>query len=105
MARRIRFTVTSPLGYEIVLSRNRWREIVRFKHPVLAGMEQEVKQCLSDPEVIRASATDPEVHLYYRVTERGYLCAVVGGDEPEERFRVTAYLTKKLKKGDELWTK
>jgi hypothetical protein len=29
----------------------------------------------------------------------------VGGDDPQARFVVTAYFTKNIKKGHELWTK
>src|SRR5437899_843676 len=31
MAKRVVFVVTTPLGYDVVLTRNRWREIVRQK--------------------------------------------------------------------------
>jgi hypothetical protein len=87
-----------------VLPRNRWREIVRYKHPALAGHEEQVRNCLGQPQVIRASAKDPDVHLYYQPSERGYLCVVVGGSDPNERFVLTAYLTRNIKKGTELWT-
>jgi hypothetical protein len=105
MPRKHLFIVTSPLGYRVVLSRNRWREIIRYKHPALKGHERDVRQCLGDPDVVRASAKDAEVHLYYRPAKRGYVCVVVGRDDPDERFVVTAYFTKTIKKGDELWTK
>lgn len=78
MARRVLFAVDTPLGNRVMLTRNRWREIVRFKHPALAGHEQEVRDCLEHPEVIRASAKDAEVHLYYAAAERGHLCVIVG---------------------------
>ena len=87
-----------------MLTRNRWREIVRFKHPAVAGREKEVRQCLRHPEVIRSSAKDSNVHLHYLGLEGIYLCVVVAGDA-NERFVVTAYLTERLKKGDELWRK
>jgi hypothetical protein len=105
MARRLLFTVTTPLGYRVALARNRWREIVRFKHPALAGQEQQVRLCLEDPDQVRASAKDPDVHLYYRATDRGHVCAVVGGTDPDERFVVTAYFTQNIKQGTVLWTK
>jgi hypothetical protein len=104
-ARRPLFAVTPPLGHRVVLSRNRWREIVRFKHPALAGQEGEVRDCLRDPEVIRTSAKDPEIHLYYRSAETGYICVVVAGANPSERFVVTAYYTQAIKQGNTLWTK
>jgi hypothetical protein len=105
MAGRNLFAVHTPLGYRVVLARNRWREIVRFKHPALEGHVDLVRACLREPTVIRASVKDPDVHLYYRTAERGYVCVVVGGDDPEQRFVVSAYFTKNIKKGEELWTK
>jgi hypothetical protein len=33
------------------------------------------------------------------------VCVVVGGDDPAARFVVTAYFTKGVKKGQDLWTK
>ncbi len=106
MARRRIFAGKTPLGYRVVLTRDRWREIVRFKHPALAGHEAEVRACLRDPEVVRASAKDADVHLYYRTSEHGYVCVVVGqSDDPQERFVISAYFTRAVKRGQELWTK
>jgi hypothetical protein len=105
MARRAVFVGSSPLGYGIILTRDRWREIVRFKHPSLAGHEEEVRRCLREPDVIRASSKDPDVHLYYRAADRGYVCVVLGADSPRERFVITAYFTRDIKKGQVLWTK
>ncbi|HYV34661.1 MAG TPA: hypothetical protein VE988_03090 [Gemmataceae bacterium] len=105
MAKKEIFAETTPLGQRVVLTRDRWREIVRFKHPALAGHEDEVRDCVRDPDVIRASFKDNEVHMYYRTGAIGYICVVVGGDDLQARFVITAYRTKKLKKGQELWTK
>lgn len=105
MARRNLFTVTTPLGYRVALSRNRWREIVRFKHPALKGKEDEVRRCLLTPELIRASAKDESTHLYYVSAGTVFLCVVVAGGEVDEHFVVTAYFTKDIKKGPSLWTK
>ena len=105
MAKKVLFAVTTPLGHRVVLTRDRWREIVRFKHPSLAGHEQEVRDCLRDPDVIRESSKNSEVHLYYRGRPLDHLCVVVGGDDPRNRFVITAYFTQTLKKGTELWTK
>jgi hypothetical protein len=106
MAKKKRlFRETTPLGYRVVLTRDRWREIVRYKHPALAGHDAGVRECVRDPEVIRASTKNPDVHLYYRPSPTGYTCVVVGGDDPNDRFVITAYFTKGLKKGHDLWTK
>jgi len=89
--RRRLFTVRTPLGYRVFLDRNRRRQIVRFKHPAMAGRDKDVRTCLESPAVVRESAKEPEVHMYY---------APAGGDE---RFVVTAYLAKNIKKGKLLW--
>ena len=82
-----------------------WREILRFKHPALKGHEKDVEECLADPDIVRSSLKDPDVHIYYRVSLKGYVCAVVGGTDNKDRFVITAYFTKKPKQGNELWTK
>jgi hypothetical protein len=70
----------------------------------LAGHEQEVRACLASPQVIRESAKDAEVHLYYTPAGAVYLCVVVTPADEVEWFVVTAYFTKSIKKGNELWT-
>jgi hypothetical protein len=103
--RRLVFVETTPLGHRVSLTRDRWREIVRYKHPALAGHETDVRDCVRDPDVIRASVKDPDVHLHYRTSAWGHVCVVVGGDDPAARFVVTAYFTKAIKQGSDLWTK
>jgi hypothetical protein len=102
--RRI-FLETTPLGYRVLLTRDRWREIIRFKHPAMIGHETAVRDCVRNPDFIRASEKDPAVHLFYRATAIGFLCTVVGGDLPRGRFVITAYFTRNAKKGNDLWTK
>ena len=105
MAKRQRFSVTTPLGHRVVLTRDRWRVIVRYKHPALTGHDEDVQDCLRDPDRIRASAKDPNTHLDYRTMERCILCVLVAGEELRQRFVVTAYFTQSLKQGQDLWTK
>lgn len=103
--RRRLFAVQTPLGYHVFLDRDRWRQIVGRKHPAMAGHEQVVRACLQDPIFVRSSAKEPEVHLYYASIEDVYLCVVTAPADEDERFVVTAYFTKNIKKGSELWTK
>jgi hypothetical protein len=98
------FTIPTPLGYQVFLTRDRWREIVRHKHPALAGREQVVRGCLVSPHLIRESASAADVHLYYKPVDEVHLCVVVSPADKDEYFVVTAYLTKNIKKGKELWT-
>jgi hypothetical protein len=104
MPQRLTFQVTSPLGYRVWLMRDRWREIIRYKHPALAGHERELRSCVEAPKLIRESAKDPGVHLYYAPAGRVHLCVVVAPEQDDRRFVVTAYFTKNIKKGIELWT-
>jgi hypothetical protein len=60
------------------------------------------------PSVARpceTSAKDTEVHLYYALAGRTYLCVVTAPSGQRQRFVVTAYFTKNIKHGMELWKK
>lgn len=104
MARKRRlFSVQSPLGYHVFLGRDRWRQIIRHKHPALAGQEREVRNCLTSPSLIRESATDDSVHMYYKPANGDHLCVVIAPSNETEYFVVTAYYTSTIKKGNELW--
>jgi len=93
----------TPLWHRVFLTRDRWRQIIRFKHPALAGHESDVRACLATPSLVRESAKDPDVHLYYATAEHVYLCVVTLPAGEDERFVVTAYFTKNIKPGNELW--
>jgi hypothetical protein len=105
MAKRPIFTVTTPLGYSVILSRDRWRQIIRFKHPALDGCKDLVRECMESPSIVRESAKDPDVHLYYKKRDGAYLCVVTALGDGDDRFVVTGYFTSNIKKGRELWTK
>lgn len=64
MAQRRLFTVTTPLGDRVFLTRDRWRDIIRFKHPAMADHEKKVQECLESPAVICESEKDADVHLF-----------------------------------------
>lgn len=105
MAKRLLFAEQTPLGYRVVLTRDRWREIVRFKHPNMAGHETAVRDCLREPQLVRESLKDKTVHLYYRGVGSKYVCVVTAGDAASDWFVITAYFTRNIKKGNELWTR
>ena len=77
--------------------------------PVTSGSVSSPTQAISSGwarrALVRASAKEPEVHLYYVASEDVYLCVVTAPADGDERFIVTAYFTKNIKKGNELWTK
>lgn len=73
----------------------------------MASMETAIQEALSNPEVVRVSNTDDAVHLYYRYRESTivgdkWLCVVVKYLD-NDAFVITAYLTDKLKQGEQLW--
>ena len=105
MTNRPIFTVATPLGYRVSLSRDRWRQITRFKHPALLGHEKQLRKCLQNPECVRESAKDSDVHLFYTESEGVFLCVVTAPAHDEERFVVTAYFTTNIKEGTKLWQK
>jgi hypothetical protein len=44
--RNILFTVRTPLGFTVRVTREYWAIITTVKHPVMAGREAEVKEAL-----------------------------------------------------------
>lgn len=105
MAKRQVFTTKTPLGYSVSLPRDRWRQIIRFKHPALKGCEKQVRECLENPSVVRESSKRDDVHLYYREAEEAHLRVATAPSDGDAWFVVTAYYTKNIKKGKELWKK
>ena len=101
---RLIFTAQTPLGYRVFLTRDRWRLIIPTKHPSLAAREKKLRACLESPTIIRESAKAPDVHLYYVPSDDVHLCVVTAPADAGERFVVTAYFTKNIKRGKDLWT-
>ena len=54
---------------------------------------------------MRASAKDPDLHLYYSLAGTVPLCVVTAPVNHNEHFVVTAYFIKNIKPGTELWKK
>lgn len=46
----ILFQARTPLGFTVRVTRERWNIIVKSKHPVMAGCEEEVRATLETPE-------------------------------------------------------
>lgn len=98
------FEVTCVLGKRIRTTRSYWEKIVRDKHPVMKGREQEVKETLQSAEEVRRSKSDPKVLLYYKRAENRYIC-VVARHLNQEGFVITAYVTDNIKEGETVWTR
>ena len=96
------FEVATPLGVVVRTTPRYWARIVTFKHPVMRGREEIVKNALSDPSEVRRSKTDQSVQLYYAPDPPYHVCVVVKCSG-HEGFIVTAYRTEKIKEGDRIW--
>src|SRR4051812_3208091 len=103
MARRRLFTVQTPLGHRVFLERDRWRQIIRFKHPALAGRESEVRSCSSSPLPVREGVKESDVHMYYQLAESVSLRVVTAPTGVDQRFVVAECFTRNIKPGKELW--
>lgn len=79
-------------------------------HPPLLemkGLETSIEETLKSPETVMQSLSDPEARLYYRhyvgtAVGDKFLCVVVKQGQADA-FVVTAYLTDRVKKGEQIW--
>ncbi len=98
------FEVMSKLGKKISLSEHRWFLISNYKHPIMKGKENEVKEVLQNPDEVRRSRTDPSVFLYHKFYGREAISAVVKHLNGNG-FIITAYTTTSIKEGESVWKK
>ena len=99
------FEALTPLGFSVRVTRERWRLITMFKHPVMLGQEAAVKEALEHPEQVRQSRSDPEVLLFYHgVAANRWVCAVAK-HATDPGFLITAYPTDAIKEGMQIWPK
>lgn len=78
-----------------------------LEHPEMAGLETALAETLEHPALVIQSRSDPSAqlsHRYYLGTRVGdkWLCVVVKY-VADDAFVLTAYLTDKPKKGEQLW--
>src|SRR5882724_2599826 len=92
-------------GREIRLTEERAQHILG--HPEMSGMGSALVRTIREPQLVIESRSDPAAALHYRYyfgTKVGdkWLCVVVkyGADDA---FVLTAYLTDKPKKGEQIW--
>jgi hypothetical protein len=99
------FEVTTPLDFTVRVTATYWNLIVTIKHPVMAGLQGDVKETLENPAQIRVSRSDPKVFLFYRIQRPGrWICAVAKRLDGKG-FLVTAYPTDSIKEGEYIWPK
>jgi len=99
------FQITTPLDFTVRVTAAYWNLIVTIKHPVMAGLERDVKEALENPEQIRVSRSDPKVFLFYKIRRPGRWICAVAKKLDGEGFLVTAYPTNAIKEGEYIWPK
>ena len=99
----ILFIASTPLGFQVRVTRAYWEVIVTVKHPAMEGHEEDVKKTLEDPDEIRQSKSDEHVYLFYRAErEKRWICAV-SKRTGNEGFLITTYPTDAIKEGVQVW--
>ena len=98
-------TLKDYLGRTVRLTDERLAHIL--EHPEMAGLEVALGETLEHPALVIQSASDPSAelsHRFYLGTRVGdkWVCVVVKY-AADDAFVLTAYLTDKPKKGEQLW--
>ena len=101
----VQFEITSVLGKGIRTTVTYWDKIIREKHPIMHGKEEDVKETIRNPNEVRQSKTDENVFLYYRMVEKMKHVCVVVRHENEHGYVITTYLTEGMKEGNTVWKK
>jgi hypothetical protein len=97
--------IVDCFGRSVRLTEERMAHIL--EHPEMRGMGVEIERTLRDPQAVRRSRSDGTVRLFYKFYSKTmvggkWLCAVVKYPK-RDGFVVTAYLTDKMKAGEDLW--
>jgi hypothetical protein len=100
------FKESTPLGFEVSVTKSYWEYITTSKHPHIKGMESDIITTLKAPDFIRQSRIDMNVHLFYREIEYNnknyHMCVVTNKNKG---FIITAYITDRIKEGIQIWKK
>ena len=99
------FEIMTPLDFTVRVTATYWDLIVTIKHPVMSGLESNVKETLEKPEQIRVTRSDPKVFLFYKIQRPGRWICAVSKRIDGEGFLVTAYPTDAIKEGEYIWPK
>ncbi len=99
------FKVKTPLGITVRTTKDYWQRIITTKHPSIAKYESKVKKALKDPDEIRRSKQDIKVHLYYLSIGEVNVCVVSDHINSKEGYIITAYLTDRIKEGEQIYVK
>lgn len=99
------FATTTPLGFSVDVTRERWGLIASTKHPVMSGREDDVRAALKTPDEVRRSRRDAEMLLFYRLVRPGRWTYAVVRRTAETGLLITAYPTNAVKEGEQIWAR
>lgn len=99
------FKIKTPLGITIRTTKDYWQKIIATKHPSIAKYEEKAKEALKTPDEIRQSTQDARVHLYYKSIGQVSICVVADHLSKTEGYIITAYLTDRIKEGEQIYVK
>lgn len=98
--------LTDHQGRDIRLTDERRQHIL--EHPEMAAQFERIVETLKTPETVVATEADESVHVYHRyyettpVTSKFLLVAVKHLDD--DAFVLTAFFSRREKKGKTIWT-
>lgn len=93
-------------GREIRLTMERRNHIL--EHPEMVGQFERIQETIQTPETVIATTTDDTVHVYHRyyettpVTSKFLLVAIKLLED--DAFVLTAFFSRREKKGTVIWT-
>jgi hypothetical protein len=98
-------TIKDYMGRHVRLTEERLKHI--SEHAEMVSLMVLVKETVTRPELVIESLSDRSALLYYRLLRFipfgvKWLCVVVKYRE-DDAFVLTAYLTERPKKGNQLW--
>lgn len=105
MVHNVYFIVKTVDGVTVRTTKEYWERIVNLKHPSVKPFEKEIKQTLATPDQIRKSTQDAKVKLYYKSIGKLHLCVVVDCTNTNEGYKITSYLTDRIKEGEQIYVK
>jgi hypothetical protein len=99
------FEVETPIGFKVRLTAERWDTIRLEKHLEMRDRLADTQLTVEHPDEIRQSSYSSEDFLFYRVEGvRQFVCAIARREDGSA-FLVTAYTTRRVKRGELLWPK
>lgn len=93
-------------GREIRITEERWNYIIS-KRPILRKLKKHLIETIKEPELIKESAYDRQVALYYKhfknILGGKYMVAVIKINI--DKFVLTGYVSDRVKEGEVIWEK